>query len=273
MRKHKASAKCIKIKGIDKECVIASSDGACIIWDPVEARTRPLNPFCFLFAETHSCKEIIEMILVPNICHYLIKLFRNFCKASCKNTFFLRVCCFLSVSVSWSQIMVIGTAPLYLPLLLKEPQRGFHTISQRKQNFHRAPLRLMKFRNAQKLQTGVLVALVVFYGVRAALTGQRDIDRALFYQLRQCLFPQHTAYVTQATRWALLPTSSLGMTFSSLQWKVSRRKTGASFRGITLVNYWAKTLQNWLYMLQHSERKTLCCVFYPYNQNFELVLH
>lgn len=88
MRKHKASAKCIKIKGIDKECVIASSDGACIIWDPVEARTRPLNPFCFLFAETHSCKEIIEMILVPNICHYLIKLFNNFCKTSCKNTCF-----------------------------------------------------------------------------------------------------------------------------------------------------------------------------------------
>ncbi len=54
MRKHKASAKCIKIKGIDKECVIASSDGACIIWDPVEARTRPLNPFCFFPAETNS---------------------------------------------------------------------------------------------------------------------------------------------------------------------------------------------------------------------------
>ncbi len=54
MRKHKASANCIKIKGIDKECVIASSDGACIIWDPVEARTRPLNPFCFFSAETNS---------------------------------------------------------------------------------------------------------------------------------------------------------------------------------------------------------------------------
>lgn len=148
MRKHKASAKCIKIKGIDKECVIASSDGACIIW---EARTRPLNPFCFLFAETHSCKEIIEMILVPIICHYLIKLLNNFCKTSCKNTFFFRVCCFLSVSVRWSQIIVICTAPLYLPLLLKEPQWGFHIISQMKQNFHRAPLCLMKFRNVQKL--------------------------------------------------------------------------------------------------------------------------
>lgn len=53
MRKHKASANCIKIKGTDKERVIASSDGACIIWDLVEARTRPLNPFCLLSAETH----------------------------------------------------------------------------------------------------------------------------------------------------------------------------------------------------------------------------
>lgn len=54
MRKRKASANCIKIKGTDKECVIASSDGACIIWDPVEARTRPLNPFCLFPAETNS---------------------------------------------------------------------------------------------------------------------------------------------------------------------------------------------------------------------------
>ncbi|KAK9535548.1 hypothetical protein VZT92_007923 [Zoarces viviparus] len=54
MGKHKASANCIKIKDIDKECVIASSDGACIIWDLVEARTRPLNPFCFFSAETDS---------------------------------------------------------------------------------------------------------------------------------------------------------------------------------------------------------------------------
>lgn len=63
----------------------------------------------------------------------------------------------------------------------------------------------------------MLLPLVVFFRVKAALTGQRDSDSALFYQLRQHLFPQHTAYVTQETRWALLSTSSLGMTFSSLQ--------------------------------------------------------
>ncbi|XP_040002549.1 cilia- and flagella-associated protein 52 isoform X1 [Xiphias gladius] len=35
MKKHKATVTCIKIKSDDKECVTASSDGACIIWDIV----------------------------------------------------------------------------------------------------------------------------------------------------------------------------------------------------------------------------------------------
>ncbi|KAG5278993.1 hypothetical protein AALO_G00104960 [Alosa alosa] len=35
MKEHKASVNCIKIKSNDKECVSASSDGACIIWDLV----------------------------------------------------------------------------------------------------------------------------------------------------------------------------------------------------------------------------------------------
>ena len=66
MRKHKAFAKCFKIKGIDKECVIASSDGACIIWNPVEARTRPLNPVCFSPAETnsHHRNGLINLVLM-----------------------------------------------------------------------------------------------------------------------------------------------------------------------------------------------------------------
>uniref|UniRef100_A0A3Q3W524 Cilia- and flagella-associated protein 52 n=1 Tax=Mola mola TaxID=94237 RepID=A0A3Q3W524_MOLML len=36
MKEHKAAIKCIKIKSDDKECVSASSDGACIIWDIVQ---------------------------------------------------------------------------------------------------------------------------------------------------------------------------------------------------------------------------------------------
>ncbi|KAG5279889.1 hypothetical protein AALO_G00082690 [Alosa alosa] len=35
MKEHKASINCIKIKSNDKECVTASSDGACVIWDLV----------------------------------------------------------------------------------------------------------------------------------------------------------------------------------------------------------------------------------------------
>ncbi|XP_031424646.1 cilia- and flagella-associated protein 52-like [Clupea harengus] len=35
MKEHTASVNCIKIKSNDKECVTASSDGACIIWDLV----------------------------------------------------------------------------------------------------------------------------------------------------------------------------------------------------------------------------------------------
>uniref|UniRef100_A0A8C2ITY7 Cilia- and flagella-associated protein 52 n=1 Tax=Cyprinus carpio TaxID=7962 RepID=A0A8C2ITY7_CYPCA len=35
MKEHKATVNCIKIKSNDKECVTASSDGACIIWDLV----------------------------------------------------------------------------------------------------------------------------------------------------------------------------------------------------------------------------------------------
>ncbi|KAM9363502.1 cilia- and flagella-associated protein 52 [Symphorus nematophorus] len=35
MKEHKATVTCIKIKSDDKECVTASSDGACIIWDIV----------------------------------------------------------------------------------------------------------------------------------------------------------------------------------------------------------------------------------------------
>ncbi|XP_030298209.1 cilia- and flagella-associated protein 52 [Sparus aurata] len=35
MTKHKATVTCIKVKSNDKECVTASSDGACIIWDIV----------------------------------------------------------------------------------------------------------------------------------------------------------------------------------------------------------------------------------------------
>ncbi|XP_056227354.1 cilia- and flagella-associated protein 52 [Seriola aureovittata] len=35
MKEHKATVACIKIKSDDKECVTASSDGACIIWDIV----------------------------------------------------------------------------------------------------------------------------------------------------------------------------------------------------------------------------------------------
>ncbi|XP_071778668.1 cilia- and flagella-associated protein 52 [Centroberyx gerrardi] len=35
MKEHKATVTCIKIKSDDKECVTASSDGACIIWDLV----------------------------------------------------------------------------------------------------------------------------------------------------------------------------------------------------------------------------------------------
>lgn len=35
LKKHKATVTCIKIKSDDKECVSASSDGACIIWDIV----------------------------------------------------------------------------------------------------------------------------------------------------------------------------------------------------------------------------------------------
>lgn len=35
MKEHKATVSCIKIKSDDKECVTASSDGACIIWDIV----------------------------------------------------------------------------------------------------------------------------------------------------------------------------------------------------------------------------------------------
>uniref|UniRef100_A0A8D0AV03 Cilia- and flagella-associated protein 52 n=1 Tax=Sander lucioperca TaxID=283035 RepID=A0A8D0AV03_SANLU len=35
MKEHKATINCIKIKSDDKECVTASSDGACIIWDLV----------------------------------------------------------------------------------------------------------------------------------------------------------------------------------------------------------------------------------------------
>ncbi|XP_049900646.1 cilia- and flagella-associated protein 52 [Epinephelus moara] len=35
MKEHKATITCIKIKSNDKECVTASSDGACIIWDIV----------------------------------------------------------------------------------------------------------------------------------------------------------------------------------------------------------------------------------------------
>lgn len=35
MKEHKATVSCIKIKSDDKECVTASSDGACIIWDLV----------------------------------------------------------------------------------------------------------------------------------------------------------------------------------------------------------------------------------------------
>ncbi|KAG1940756.1 cilia- and flagella-associated protein [Pimephales promelas] len=35
MKEHKARVNCIKIKSNDKECVTASSDGACIIWDLV----------------------------------------------------------------------------------------------------------------------------------------------------------------------------------------------------------------------------------------------
>uniref|UniRef100_A0A7N8XA46 Cilia- and flagella-associated protein 52 n=1 Tax=Mastacembelus armatus TaxID=205130 RepID=A0A7N8XA46_9TELE len=35
MKEHKATVTCIKVKSDDKECVTASSDGACIIWDIV----------------------------------------------------------------------------------------------------------------------------------------------------------------------------------------------------------------------------------------------
>ncbi|XP_074549088.1 cilia- and flagella-associated protein 52 [Halichoeres trimaculatus] len=35
MKEHKATVNCIKIKSNDKECVTASADGACIIWDIV----------------------------------------------------------------------------------------------------------------------------------------------------------------------------------------------------------------------------------------------
>lgn len=35
MKEHRGTVTCIKIKSDDKECVSASSDGACIIWDIV----------------------------------------------------------------------------------------------------------------------------------------------------------------------------------------------------------------------------------------------
>lgn len=35
MKEHKGAVTCIKVKSDDKECVSASSDGACIIWDIV----------------------------------------------------------------------------------------------------------------------------------------------------------------------------------------------------------------------------------------------
>lgn len=35
MKEHKATICCVRIKSNDKECITASSDGACIIWDLV----------------------------------------------------------------------------------------------------------------------------------------------------------------------------------------------------------------------------------------------
>lgn len=35
MKEHKDKVTCIKIKSDDRECVTASTDGACIIWDLV----------------------------------------------------------------------------------------------------------------------------------------------------------------------------------------------------------------------------------------------
>lgn len=89
-RKHKASAKCIKIKGTDKECVIASSDGARIIWDLVEARTRPLKPFCFVPAETNSHHRdssislvLMKAVVLSNRAQHLQSILFIQC---CKNT-------------------------------------------------------------------------------------------------------------------------------------------------------------------------------------------
>lgn len=55
MRKQKASVEGISSIGTDKEGVIAKSDGAYILWDLVEARSRLLNTHIFfIFAGINS---------------------------------------------------------------------------------------------------------------------------------------------------------------------------------------------------------------------------
>lgn len=66
--KREVSDKCIKIKGTDKECVVASSDGVQHNLGPLaEARTHPLKAFCFVPVETKNLHQRDSSLLMKAV--------------------------------------------------------------------------------------------------------------------------------------------------------------------------------------------------------------
>ncbi|XP_022620757.1 cilia- and flagella-associated protein 52 isoform X2 [Seriola dumerili] len=90
MKEHKATVACIKIKSDDKECVTASSDGACIIWDIVR----------FV-----SLQMVIANTLFRTVCYHPEEY--QIITSGTDRKFFLRVNVFLRLST--------GTCTMALP--------------------------------------------------------------------------------------------------------------------------------------------------------------
>lgn len=102
MKEHKGTVTCIKIKSDDKECVSASSDGACIIWDIVcVTRLNVLTLSAHLILEWMSCyfliiaqpHQIIALLLI-SLWRLSISLCRRFVslKMVITNRLFRTVC-------------------------------------------------------------------------------------------------------------------------------------------------------------------------------------
>lgn len=97
MKKHKAAVTCLKIKSDDTECVSASSDGTCIIWDIVwvaylQTITHTLCP-CNIFKVFNIVILVYEILFIYEmLCLVVQQNAKNDCRPTslsqnCNNYF------------------------------------------------------------------------------------------------------------------------------------------------------------------------------------------